>query len=310
MRHWSGTASERLRHWEAPTWALVCVIYGGWLALTWWWYLLPGWVLLPLGAWVCAWHMSLQHELIHGHPTRNERVNAWLASPPLNLWLPYGLYREAHIRHHRAEHLTDPLEDPESTYMAPEAWAGAGPLKRWAHVVCNTAVGRVLLGPARAIATFWLRQMRLVPAGKAPWRDWLGHAAGVGFVLLWVCGVCRIGAAAYVVCLVYPGTALVMIRSLAEHRAAARPRDRTAVVERAGLLGLLFLNNNLHALHHERPHVPWYALPAEWRLARASLLETWHGPLYNGYRDVARRFALTPHHPGPHPVGSKESVLL
>ncbi len=309
MRHWTEAALGWLRLREAPTWALVVTIYGGWLALTWWWHALPAWALLPLGAWLCAWHMSLQHELIHGHPTRNERINAALAAPPLNLWLPYSLYREAHLRHHRAEHLTDPLEDPESTYMTQDSWARAGRPRRLVHAACNTAVGRVLLGPARTISAFWLREATMAASGQSRWNDWLSHAAGISLVLVWVCGICHIGVVAYVACVVYPGTALIMIRSLAEHRAAERPRDRTAVVERAGLLGLLFLNNNLHVLHHERPHVAWYALPAEWRTARAGVLAGWHGPLYRGYRDVARRYAVRPHHPGPHPQLGKEGLL-
>lgn len=292
---------------EAPTWALIAVIYGGWLALTWWWHTLPAWAALPLGAWLGAWHMSLQHELIHGHPTRNERINAALATPPLTLWLPFSLYRDAHIRHHRAEHLTDPLEDPESTYMTAQAWARAGRTTRLVHTACNTATGRVLLGPARTIAVFWLQQARLV-GPHAPWREWLAHAAAVSLVLAWVCGICHIPAATYLAGVVYPATALIMIRSLAEHRAADRPRDRTAVVEHAGLLGLLFLNNNLHVLHHERPHVPWYALPAQWRAARGALMESWDGPMYRSYVDVAKRFATTPHHEGVHP-GREKAVL-
>ena len=188
--------------------------------------------------------------------------------------------------------------------MTPQAWAEAGHARRRVHMICNTALGRVLFGPARMIAAFWLRQAGTVVSGGSPWRDWIGHAAGTCLVLTWVCEVCHVGAFAYAACFVYPGTALIMIRSLAEHRAADRPRDRTAVVERAGLLGLLFLNNNLHVLHHERPHVPWYALPAQWREGRAALLQSWHGPLYRGYRDVARRYAVTPHHPGPHPAAA------
>ena len=287
---------------EAPTWLLIATIYGGWLALTWQWHSLPIWLAAPLAAWLCAWHMSLQHELIHGHPTRSERVNTWLALPPLSLWLPFPLYREAHLRHHRAEYLTDPLEDPESTYMSAQEWAQAGWLRRCLHLACNTALGRILLGPARAVVQFWRRQAMLGACGQAPWGAWLRHLAGLCLILFWVCGICRIGALTYVACFVYPGTALVMIRSLAEHRAAERPRDRTAVVEHAGLLGLLFLNNNLHVLHHERPHIAWFALPAQWRMARAGVLESWHGPLYRGYHDVVRRFAVTPHHPGPHPA--------
>ena len=292
---------ELARRYEAPTWALAVIIYGGWLALTYWWRDLPLWTVAPAGAWLCAWHMSFQHELMHGHPTRSATVNGALAWPPLNLWLPYAIYREQHLRHHAAEHLTDPLEDPESNYMSAEAWAHATPLRRWLHCACNTFAGRLLLGPARAITGFWVGQMRARPAG-APWRVWLAHAAGAAGVLGWVCVVCGINPLQYVVCFIYPGTALILLRSLAEHRAAVRPEDRTAVVERAGVLGLLFLNNNLHVLHHERPGTPWYALPTQWRLARADLLGARCCPLYVGYGQVAARYAWRPQHSGPHPL--------
>jgi len=286
------------RRHEAPTWILIFIIYGGWVALTWYWRALPVWVAAPAGAWLCAWHMSLQHELMHGHPTRSARINDALAWPPLSLWLPYPVYRDEHRLHHRDAYLTDPLEDPESTYMSAEAWARAGRVRRWMHVACNTLMGRLLLGPARAMGALWLGTRR----GRVAGRVWLGHAAGVGIVLLWVWGVCRIDPLTYGVCCVYAGTALSMIRSLAEHRAAPRPEDRTGVVEQAGLLGLLFLNNNLHVLHHERPSIPWYALPAEWRRARAGLLAGRCGPVYRGYLDVAARYAWRPQHPGPHPA--------
>ncbi len=301
MRHATYRLKRLGSRWEAPTWILAVTIYAGWLALTAQWHALPLWLSVPAGAWLCAWHMSLQHELMHGHPTRSERINGALAWPPLNLWLPYALYRESHLRHHSATHLTDPLEDPESTYMSQAAWATASRARRALHRACNTLVGRVLLGPPLTIGRFWARQARWArdPAAR---RVWLGHAAGVALVLAWVVGVCRIDLATYLACVVYPGTALIMVRSLAEHRAAARPEDRTAVVERAGLLGLLYLNNNLHLLHHECPSIPWFALPSRWRQARADMLGERRGPVYRGYREVAARFALRPQHAGPYPV--------
>jgi len=287
---------------EAPTLALAVAVYGGWLLLTFFWRALPIWVAVPVGIWVCAWQMSLQHEVIHGHPTRSHLFNDLIGVPPLNLWLPYILYRDSHRLHHRDAHLTDPLEDPESTYMSAEAWRQAGPARRGLHVACNTLVGRLALGPPRAAVSLWFRQARLVMAGrKDSARIWLAHGVGVALVLAWVCGVCHIGLLVYVAGVVYPATALVMIRSLAEHRAAEGVEDRTAVVENAGLLGLLFLNNNLHLLHHEQPHLPWYALPAEWRATRADLLTARAGPVYRGYLQVAVLYALRPHHPGPHP---------
>jgi fatty acid desaturase len=301
MARWGSALLRAAWRHEAPTWGLACLIYGGWLALTYGWHSLPLWIAAPFAAWLCAWQMSLQHELIHGHPTRNEAINAALGTPPLNLWLPFPLYRQSHLRHHQDSLLTDPLEDPETTYLSPEAWHRAGAAERWLHRAGTTLAGRMLLGPAYSIVQFWRRQGVLAARGNAPVRVWIGHAIGVAIVLAWVCGVCQIGLLTYLVCFVYAGTGLTMIRSLAEHRAAECPADRTAVVERAGLLGLLFLNNNLHVLHHARPGLPWYTLPGQWRLARATLLAAHRGPVYQGYVDVARRYAVRPHHSGPHP---------
>ncbi len=300
---------DTLARLEGPTLALAVVIYGGWLLLTFFWRALPIWVAVPVGAWLCAWQMSLQHEVIHGHPTRSRRLNDLIGAPPLSLWLPYALYRDSHRLHHRDAHLTDPLEDPESTYMSVEAWRCAGPVRRGLHVACNTLVGRLLLGPPRAVVSFWFRQARLVLGGRSDLaRVWLAHGVAMALVLGWVCGVCHIGIFNYVAGVVYPATALIMIRSLAEHRAADGVQDRTAVVENAGLLGLLFLNNNLHLLHHERPHLPWYALPAQWRVLRADLLTARGGPVYRGYLEIAALYALRPHHYGPHPNSPHPSI--
>ena len=60
---------------------------------------------------------------------------------------------------------------------------------------------------------------------------------------------------------VYCGTALSRLRSYAEHRFADNHEERTAIVERSPLFGLLFLYNNLHVLHHRVPGLPWYMLP-------------------------------------------------
>ena len=303
---WPDVSDRWALRTEWPTWLLIVTIYAGWLTLTWCWNVMPVWVAVPLGAWFCAWHMSLQHELMHGHPTRSARVNAALAWPPLNLWLPYPIYRESHLQHHRAEHLTDPLDDPESTYMAAEDWARAGAARRWLHGACNTLTGRLMFGPGCTIVRFWHGQLR----GRHPGRGavWLGHAAGTALVLAWVCLVCRVGLVAYLAGCVYPATALVMVRSLAEHRAADRLEDRTAVVEHAGLLGVLFLHNNLHVLHHASPSTPWFALPAQWRARRAQLLSGGAAPVYRSYADIARRYAVRPQHPGPYPAREKPAI--
>ena len=100
---------------------------------------------------------------------------------------------------------------------------------------------------------------------------------------------------------VYPGLSLAMVRSFAEHRAALEPNERTAIVERAPILGLLFLYNNLHVAHHLRGRLPWYRLPAFYRLNRTALITHNGGLVYRSYFEVARRYLLTPHDRAVHP---------
>ena len=106
-------ASRLWRRLELPTWLIGIAVYGGWGLTTWYYHALPWWLVLPLGAWFVSWHGSLQHEALHGHPTRWPWLNALFACPPLWLWLPYMLYRESHIAHHDEDVLTSPTEDPE-----------------------------------------------------------------------------------------------------------------------------------------------------------------------------------------------------
>ena len=74
---------------ELPTWLVAAAIYGGWLLLTLHAALLPWWIAAPALGCIVAWHNSLQHEAIHGHPTRYRAVNDALGMPPLGLWLPF-----------------------------------------------------------------------------------------------------------------------------------------------------------------------------------------------------------------------------
>lgn len=290
------------RRLELPTWALAVAVYGGWGLLTWHAAALPWWLLLPAGAWIIAWHMSLQHEVIHGHPTRSRRINDAIGFPPLSLWLPYAVYRESHLAHHRDQHLTDPLEDPESRYLTAEQWAAMGPLRRALTRANATLAGRVTLGPALAIVGFLRDQAaRLADRDRPVWCVWLTHGIGAAAVVGWVSGVCGLPLWEYALLFVYPGCGLALVRSFAEHRAAGPVEHRTAIVEGAPLLGLLFLNNNLHVVHHQRPGLPWYAIPAVYRQRRDALIAGNGGLVYRGYAEVARRFLLTPHDTLLHP---------
>ncbi|MBS0254308.1 MAG: fatty acid desaturase, partial [Proteobacteria bacterium] len=257
---------------EWPTVLLCAVIYGGWFALTWFWHALPAVAIVALGGWVVAWFMSLQHELLHGHPTRHQWLNDALGFAPLVLWLPYARYKHLHLVHHRDEQLTDPALDPESAYVGAADWATMGPFGRWLHLATVTFVGRLVVAPWRSAWGLWRGDAAKILAGDgALARIWLVHLAGVAVLIGWL-RFCGISPLAYALLVAWPATGLAKLRSLAEHREAERVEDRTAIVEHGGALGLLFLYNNLHVVHHERPALPWYWLPAAWAEEKQAIL--------------------------------------
>lgn len=287
---------------EWPTVLLAAIIYGGFLAVTWWWQSLPLLLVAAIGAWLIAWQGSLQHEVIHGHPTRNQWINDAIGWPPISLWLPYAIYKESHLVHHRDEYLTDPIEDPESYYFTQVAWNAMGSvgqtLSRWN----TTLLGRLTIGPAVMLFVFLTQEALMILRGdRQRGMIWLRHGLGVAVVLFWVLYVCGMPFWLYFLGFVYAGAALSRLRSYAEHRYADNYAERTAIVENSPLFGLLFLYNNLHVLHHERPGVPWYHIPALYRRDREALVALNGGLLYDGYLDVARRYLLTPHHDPRHP---------
>ena len=232
-----------------------------------------------------AWYNSLQHEVIHGHPTPWGTVNTSFAAAPLGLVVPFVVYRRTHLEHHGSPHLTDPLADPESFRVTAAEWAGSGPVRRGLLRASDTLAGRMVLGPLLVATRLW--------AGRTvPRREAVAHVVGVGTVLVvvWASGL---PVWVYVAGVAWGGAALSLLRSFAEHRL---PADGTAsAVVRAGpVLSLLFLNNNLHHTHHARPGLPWYRLPdAHVALDGDGVAATGAG-LYDGYGEVLRRYLFRP----------------
>jgi fatty acid desaturase len=151
---------------------------------------------------------------------------------------------------------------------------------------------------------FLRRELRAVVRNQGNMRAiWLEHLLWCVFVIVWLAVVCHMPLWIYVVAMILPGNAILMIRSFAEHRAYPEASRRTALVERAWLLGPLFLFNNLHALHHESPGIPWYEYNARYRLDRERLIAQNGGLVYATYFDVARRFLFRAHDVIPHPMG-------
>src|SRR5260221_10391241 len=141
------------------TMGLAAGLYFAFGLVTWYAAILPWWLIAPLGGCLVCLHGSLQHEVIHGcFPTRWRALNVALIYPSLWLFLPYGLYRDSHLRHHRDERLTTPDEDPESWYVSAAEWARMGPFHRRLRQALNTLLGRLVLGP---IYVLWLTVCRL-----------------------------------------------------------------------------------------------------------------------------------------------------
>ncbi len=287
---------------EWPTVALAAFIYALWFAATWFWRELPAPLLAAFGGVAVAWHMSLQHEIIHNHPTRWRRLNRAIGTWPLALWLPFEVYRITHLQHHNDLRLTDPLEDPESNYCTAGQWRALGPLGRALARTQATLAGRLVLGPAAAMARFWRHEaMQLARANLRRAPLLLRHAIQAALVLAWVVGVCGMPFWLYFWAFAYVGTGLALIRSFAEHRAEPEVERRTAIVERSFLLGPLFLFNNLHVVHHLRASLPWYEIPRWYRLNRDAVIARNGGLVYRSYFDVARRYLFRPHHTPVHP---------
>jgi fatty acid desaturase len=298
-----GTVARRhMRVMEWPSILLCTAIYGSFAALTFFHRQIPTPLVAVLGTLLLAWHSSMQHEFIHGHPTPSRKLNRLLAFVPLSLWLPFESYRMSHLVHHCDETLTDPFDDPETYYWVAEDWAALGPVGRAVVRAHTTLAGRLVIGPAWNISRYLSAEARLLIGGdRLHRRIWAWHALGCAAVLCWVVGICHMNLAFYLLGIVYPGTSILLLRSFAEHRAEQGVFERTAIVEESWFFGPLFLFNNLHAAHHERPLVPWYELPAWYKANRERLLLANGGLVYKGYGEVVRRFLFTPHDVNVHP---------
>lgn len=286
---------------EWPTLALIAGCY-----FVWW--LGVGWattVWLPFGMAMTilaiTLHSSLQHEVLHGHPTRVRAVNEALVSLPLGLLFPYGRFRDMHLAHHRDEHLTDPYDDPESNFRDPLVWARLpGPLKALLRFN-NTLFGRMLIGPAIACATFVPADLRAILKGdRAIARDWLLHLAGLAALVLILRGA-PMPWWAYLAS-AYAGLSILKIRTYLEHRAHEIARCRSVIVEGGRVLPFLFLNNNLHVVHHTKPGLAWYRLPSHYRTHRADYLRRNDSYLYRNYGEIFRAHFFRAKDPVPHPL--------
>ncbi|PVX73146.1 fatty acid desaturase [Paraburkholderia unamae] len=291
---------------EWPTWLLIGVIYGGWagvLALLHAGHLTLAAATPPLVV-LCAWHMSLQHELMHGHPTRLTWLNAALGWPPLAVWFPYALYRESHMAHHRDEALTMPGIDPETNYVLPGRWTQ---LPRWQRVLWlarKSFVGRMVIGPPMSVAAMLRGAAGALQRGERRHLPmWLAHLAAVTLLLACVQRYAGVPWWYYLAAITWPALGLAMVRSLYEHRAAAHPKARIAINEAGPVMRLLYLNNNYHLVHHDLPGLAWFHLPRAYRMRREDYRRKCGGFVIGGYAALLRRYAWRVTDAPAHPFG-------
>lgn len=287
---------------DVPTLGLAIAIYAAFALLTWNYHFLPAWLVLPAGASLVCLHGSLQHEAVHRYPFRSLRLNRWLVGWPLWLWLPYDIYRRSHLKHHIDENLTDPVLDPESNYLASEQWSRLPPPLRLLRRAMATVAGRVLIGPAYFTARVWRDfAIALRRRDRRQLRPWLWHVGTMAVLLFWIVGVCGIPLWAYIACFAWPGTSMTLLRSYAEHRAHPEAGKRSLMLEAGWFWSLMFLNNNLHALHHAEPGLAWYKRPGAFRGRKAEWLDRNGGYAMPGYGWLAGRYLLRAKEPLIHP---------
>ena len=286
---------------EWPTLALTVAVYLAWGAALWGLAPVSPWLAVPVAAWAIAQHSSLAHEVIHGHPFRRRWLNEALVFPALILVIPYRRFRDSHLAHHRDAVLTDPYDDPETNYLDGAAWDR---LPGWWRAVLgfnNTLAGRLLIGPVLGHVV-WMR---------SDWRAWRAGDGGVVTGWLWHLPAVAVTAAlvlaspmpplAYLLA-AYLGLSLLKIRTFLEHQAHERARGRTVIIEDRGPLALLFLNNNLHVVHHMHPRVPWYRLPRLYGANPGRYLGVNGGYRYRSYAEVFRRHLFRAKDPVAHPL--------
>ena len=292
----------RRRDTEWPTVLLIGAVYLMVGCLVYFHRNVPWWIMLPLGSYGVALYASLQHEILHGHPTGNRLLNEAMVFPTLHFWLPFGLYKASHLYHHNDQHLTDPRDDPESYYLLPDDWASLPGIKQALYRFHNTLCGRMLTGPAISIVRVWSSEIPAIIAGdRGKARSWGWFALSSALTIWFVTYVSGMALWQYLLLFAYPGISLALIRSYCEHRAAANVQHRTIIVEASPFWSLLFLNNNLHVAHHARPAMAWYKLPALYRAEGGRMVAANDGYVMPGYGEIFRRYFLRAKEPIAYP---------
>jgi len=178
---------------EWPTVVLVICVYSGFAFGTTWLY--SFWP--PLGITIIiltmTLHSSLTHEILHGHPFRNQFLNALLVFPSLSFLIPYLRFSDLHLAHHFDENLTDPYDDPETNFIDPKKWCRLPNVLRYLFQFNNTLIGRMLIGPLLGQISFMVSDMVKIAKGEVRVAlGWAIHIPAMFCVLYWVVYIANI----------------------------------------------------------------------------------------------------------------------
>jgi fatty acid desaturase len=259
---------------------------------------MPLWLGVVFGGVAIALHASLQHEVIHGHPFAQQWLNDLLIWPPLMLVVPYARFKATHLAHHHDEVITDPYDDPESNFLTAEVWRSLPAVARCILRMNNTLAGRLCIGPLVGMIGFFVSEWRVRDASVL--RGWVWHVPALTAVLA-VVGISPMPLWSYLIA-AYLGMSILKLRTYLEHRAHERASGRSVIIERGGVFGFLFLNNNLHVVHHMHPRVAWYRLPALYRLRKDLYQRRNGGYVYASYAEVFARYFWRAKDPVAHPL--------
>lgn len=289
---------------ELPTLSLIILNYAVWLVLVMFGHAIPVILWILLFALNSTLFLSLTHEVIHGHPTRNVRANRLLVLFPLGWVFPYERFRDTHIQHHETDELTDPFDDPESWYYPKLAYEKMNAMVRLLLTFNNTLLGRMLVGPVISVSKFYVSEtVQLITNKNMRWylmRIWTVHFMLVTVLLVFIKSYSQVPLWSYFIAS-YLGLSLLMIRTYLEHQASEGHAERTVIIERCCPLAFLFLYNNLHAVHHEKPGIPWYELPHYYAKHSDQLKQSNNHYIYASYGEIFRKYFLTPKEAIPHP---------
>lgn len=299
-------AERRVPKVEWPTLVLVAGCYGLYALGTVW----AAQLWLPLGMALTivalALHSSLSHEVLHGHPFQNKVLNAALVFPAIGLFVPYLRFKDTHLDHHLDSRLTDPYDDPESNYLYFEDWQTLSKWRQGVLLFNNTLLGRLLVGPLVGQVCFMVSDWQAILGGdRRVLAGWLWHVLAVMLVVWWMHTFGALPVWAYLFCS-YAALSILKIRTFLEHQAHERARGRTVIIEDRGPLAWIFLNNNLHVVHHMHPKMPWYRLPELFRSNRERYLSRNDGYYFASYGEVFRRFFWRRKDPVAHPLWKRD----